>query len=63
MTPGHAAQASVRGSWGVGKFNFRVKVQTGQIFDIYYDRAPQDAGQREGEWFLKGERKMKVNSK
>jgi len=32
MTPGHAAQASVRGSWGVGKFNFRVKVQTGTDF-------------------------------
>lgn len=52
MTPGHAAVASRRGSWGVGRFYFRVRTEGGQIFDLYYDRAPKDAGHRSGEWFL-----------
>lgn len=52
MTPGHAALASRRGSWGVGRFYFRVRTNTGQIFDLYYDRAPQDANHRKGNWFL-----------
>lgn len=56
MVPGHASHASLYGSWGVGKFYFRVKVNTGKIFEIYYDRAPRDAGDRKGGWFLKGER-------
>ena len=57
MRPAHAARASVQGSWGVGRFYFRVKVQGGRIFDIYYDRAPQRADDREGHWFLFSERK------
>lgn len=52
MTPEHAAVASSRGSWGVGQDYFRVRVDTGQIFDIYYDRAPQDARRRKGGWYL-----------
>lgn len=56
MAPGHASRASLQGSWGVGKFYFRVKVDTGQIFEIYYDRAPRDADDRMGGWILKGER-------
>jgi len=31
-------------------------VDSGQIFDLYYDRAPKDADNRMGGWFLKGER-------
>jgi hypothetical protein len=52
MQPQHAAVASQRGSWGVGKFHFQVKTDTGQIFELYYDRAPKDADHRKGEWFL-----------
>jgi len=56
MAPAHLASASRAGSWGVGRFCFRVSVNTGQIFEIYYDRAPQDVDNRMGGWFLKGER-------
>ena len=52
MTPGHAAAASTRGSWGVGRFFFRVRTDIGQVFDLYYDRAPKDSSHRMGEWFL-----------
>ncbi len=57
MAPEHAARASVKGSWGVGRFFFRVTVAGGRIFDLYYDRAPKDSAHRKGAWFLKGERK------
>jgi len=52
MRPSHAVVATGRGSLGVGRFNFRVRVDTGQIFDIYYDRAPKDADRRKGSWFV-----------
>lgn len=52
MQPAHAAVAAGRGSLGVGRFYYRVQADTGQIFDIYYDRAPKDAGDRLGHWFL-----------
>src|SRR3990170_5642267 len=52
MRPAHALVAAGRGSLGVGRFYFRVKVDTGQVFDIYYDRAPQDADRRKGQWFV-----------
>jgi hypothetical protein len=52
MRPSHAAAAAGRGSLGVGRFFFRVRTQAGQIFDLYYDRAPKDALRRKGEWFL-----------
>jgi uncharacterized protein DUF6504 len=52
MRPSHAAAAAGRGSLGVGRFYFRVRVGTGQIFDVYYDRAPQDADRRKGQWFV-----------
>jgi hypothetical protein len=29
-----------------------VRVDTGQIFDLYYDRAPKNADDRKGAWFL-----------
>lgn len=56
MSPTHAQSATKVGSWGVGRYNFCVVVKDGRIFDIYYDRAPQDAGDRKGHWFIKGER-------
>jgi hypothetical protein len=52
MRPAHAAVAAGRGSLGVGRFYFRVKVDTGRVFDIYYDRAPKDADHRKGAWFI-----------
>ncbi|NOZ72643.1 MAG: hypothetical protein GXP38_12160 [Chloroflexi bacterium] len=50
MRPEHAQRARQRGSWGVGRFYFRVRCEDGRIFDLYYDRSPRQ--QREGEWFL-----------
>jgi hypothetical protein len=52
MRPEHAAVAAGRGSLGVGRFYFRVRVDSGRIFDIYYDRAPKDADRRKGSWFV-----------
>jgi hypothetical protein len=56
MTPEHAARAAGKGSWGVGRFFFRVRVTGGRIFDLYYDRAPGDASHRKGKWVLLAER-------
>lgn len=56
MQPTHAATASSRGSWGVGRYFFRVETDSGRIFDIYYDRAPKDSSDRKGSWFVLGER-------
>jgi len=52
MQPAHASVASTRGSLNVGRFYFRVKVDTGQIFDIYYDRAMKNVDERKGQWFI-----------
>jgi len=52
MRPTHAAVASARGSWGVGRFTFRVRVESTQVFDICYDRAPKHAADRKGNWVL-----------
>jgi hypothetical protein len=52
MRPSHAAVAASRGSLGVGRFYFRVRVDSGRIFDLYYDRAPKDADRRKGQWFV-----------
>ncbi len=57
MRPANMAKALRRGSWGVGRFYFRVLTKNGQIFDLYYDRAPKDASDREGGWFLYREMK------
>ena len=60
MRPSHAEVAAGRGSLGVGRFYFRVRVDTGQVFDIYYDRAPQDADRRAGQWFIYRELESKA---
>ena len=52
MRPEHLMTASRRGSWGVGKIFYRVRTDRGQVFDLYYDRAPGKAGNRKGAWFL-----------
>jgi hypothetical protein len=64
MRPKHAAVASNRGSLNVGRFYFRVKAMfsssptagptedSGQIFDLYYDRAMKSVDERKGQWFL-----------
>lgn len=52
MRPAHAIVASTRGSLNVGRFYFRVKVDTNQIFDIYYDRAMKNVDHRKGQWFI-----------
>ena len=52
MQPQHAAAASRRGSWGVGRDYYRVRTDTDQVFDLYYDRAPSAGGSRKGAWFL-----------
>ena len=52
MAPVHAAVAAERGSLGVGRFYFRVRVETGQVFDLYYDRRINDVDDRLGHWFL-----------
>jgi hypothetical protein len=45
-------EAKRRGSWGVGRYYYRVRTDLGRVFDLYYDRAPKDAGDRKGHWFL-----------
>jgi hypothetical protein len=52
MQPAHAAFAAEHGSLGVGRFYFRVRVDSGQLFDLYYDRAIKDVDDRLGHWFL-----------
>jgi hypothetical protein len=52
MQPQHAAVAEGRGSWGVGRDYFRVRTEGGQVFDVYYDRAPGNVESRKGTWFL-----------
>lgn len=52
MRPEHAATATERGSWGVGRFYFRVRTVEGLVFDLYYDRAPRGSADRAGSWFL-----------
>ena len=55
MRPAHAEAAAGRGSWGVGRFYFRVRVADGRLFELYYDRAPKGSKQRKGAWFLHSE--------
>lgn len=52
MSPIHAVMATRRGSWEVGRFYFRVRADTGQVFELYYDRAPNNGDDRKGAWFL-----------
>ncbi len=55
MREEHLEVARSRGSWGVGRMFFRVRVEDGRLFELYYDRAPKDATDRLGSWFLRCE--------
>ncbi len=55
MQPQHAEVAAQRGSWGVGRFYFKIRVEGGQVFEIYYDRSPKGVDERKGLWMLVGE--------
>ena len=57
MRDEHLKQAATKGSWGVGRFFFRVMVKQGRIFDLYYDRAVKDVYDRKGNWYLFSERR------
>jgi hypothetical protein len=59
MRLAHAAVAAEHGSLGVGRFFFRVKVQDGRVFDLYYDRAIKNVDDRLGSWHLYREMKYK----
>lgn len=61
MQPQHAEAASQHGSWGVGRFYFEVETTLGQYFRLYYDRAPKDAFDREGQWILLAELSPEVD--
>ncbi|HDQ73223.1 MAG TPA: hypothetical protein ENN19_14190 [Chloroflexi bacterium] len=52
MRPSHAVRASRTGSWGVGRYYFRVRTDTGRIFELYYDRASTSVDDRKGAWCL-----------
>jgi len=52
MRPDHLTMAEKRGSWGVGRIYFRVRTESDQVFDLYYDRAPGSGGNRQGAWWL-----------
>ncbi len=52
MQPQHASVASHRGSWGVGRYYFRVRTHEGRLFELYYDRAPKGSDERKGNWVL-----------
>jgi hypothetical protein len=45
-----------RGSWGVGRDYYRVRTASGEVFDIYYDRAPKGRD-RIGQWILSRRKK------
>lgn len=52
IRPAHASVASSRGSLNVGRFYFRVRVEGGRVFDVYFDRAMKNVDERKGQWFL-----------
>jgi hypothetical protein len=52
MSEEHLRVAESRGSWGVGRFFFRLRMEDGRVFDVYYDRAPKSAFDRRGHWYL-----------
>ena len=52
MRPENLQRAQKRGSWGVGRFFFRVQLDNGRVFDLYYDRSPHGSDERLGSWHL-----------
>ncbi len=58
MRPSHAEAAASHGSLNVGRFFFRVRVDTDQLFELYYDRAMKNIDARKGQWFIYREIEM-----
>ena len=52
MKDKHLDRAQRIGSWGVGRFYFEIKADDDDLYTIYYDRAPENAHDRKGKWFL-----------
>ena len=48
------------GSWGVGRDYYRVRTDTDEVFDIYYDRKPKGQKSKGGWWLWRrvGEEEM-----
>ena len=63
MSDAHSKAAASKGSWGVGRFFFRVRTEDNRIFDIYYDRAPKGIDDRKGRWVLFREFSLKTTGK
>ncbi len=52
MRPAHLNRAEKLGSWGVGRFYFRVATCSRHIFVLYYDRMPKNVAEGRGRWVL-----------
>lgn len=52
MRDSHLKTSQQRGSWGVGRDYYRVRTSSGEVFELYYDRAPKGTDHPEGAWFL-----------
>jgi hypothetical protein len=52
MQPHNLRKAAQRGSLGVGRFYYRVRTEGGQVFELYYDRAPKNVDDKRGHWTL-----------
>jgi hypothetical protein len=52
MRPEHLVRARLRGSWGVGRDYYRVRVGGDRVFELYYDRAPANVDDGVGSWVL-----------
>lgn len=50
-----------QGSRGVGRDHFRVRTESGEVFDIYYDRSPKGQ-KRKGQWILSRRLREEPNS-
>ena len=48
----HIVRARQKGSWGTGRFYFKVKDEFGKIIVIYYDRSPKNVFDKKGRWIL-----------
>ncbi len=52
MRPAHLRRVVMKGSWGVGRFFFRVQTECSRNFEMYYDRAPHNRKNGQGVWIL-----------
>ncbi len=52
MRPERVKRARLRGSRGVGRFYFRVRVRGGRIYEIYFDRAAAGQDPAVDGWFI-----------